>query len=153
MLVKNKKKISLPKFPPTDWSKIEIKFIDANTVYMKAGQKTATADYESLGFRNDKNGKPNTAWHFLFELAKRNGETQAIPSPVPDSIKQQKRALSDRLKTIFKNDTDPFYEFSETNTYKIKVKLLPPIDEKKSDDLGIDDFLKETMTSKYESEE
>jgi len=152
VLVKNKKKISLPKFSSTEWSKIEIRFIDKDTVYMKAGQKTATADYESLGFRNDKNGKPNTAWHFLFELAKRNGETQAIPSPVPDSIKQQKRALSDRLKTIFKNDTDPFNDFSEANTYKIKLKLLPPTDKEKPDNLGVDDYLKETMTSQYEPE-
>ncbi len=61
-------------------------------------------------------------------------------------------ALSDRLKTIFKNDTDPFNDFSEANTYKIKLKLLPPTDEEKPDNLGVDDYLKETMTSQYEPE-
>lgn len=152
VLVKNKKKISLPKFPRTEWSKVEIRFIDKNTVHIQAGEKTATADYEGLGFRNDKNGKPNTAWSFLFQLAKTNGETQTIPSPIPDYIKQHKMALSDRLKTIFKNDTDPFYDFSEANTYKIKLKLLPPTDEEKPDNLGVDDYLKETMTSQYEPE-
>mgnify|MGYP001583560717 FL=1 len=140
VLVKNKKKIALPKFPATDWSKAEIRFITENDVYIKAGQKSATADYEGLGFRNDKTGKPNTAWHFLFELAKKGGETPEMKSPIPDNVKQQKMILSDRLKTIFKNDTDPFYDFSQTNTYKIKLKLLPPTDEKQSDSFGVGEY-------------
>ena len=145
-LTKNKKKISLPKFSHTEWNKAEIRFIDKNTVYLTADKKTATADYESLGFRNDSNGKPNTAWHFLFELAKRNGETLVIKSPIPDNIKQQKMALSDRLKDIFKTTSDPFFDFLETNTYKIRLKLTPPTDEP-SDRLGINDYLEKTMTS------
>lgn len=153
VLIKGKKKIALPKFTPTDWGKIEMRFINENTVYIKAGQKTATADYESLGFRNDKNGKPNTAWKFLFELAKNNGETSAIKSPIPDNIKQQKRTLSDRLKTIFKNNTDPFDDFSQSNTYRIRISLIPPIEENKTDKYGVDEYLTETMTSKYEQEE
>lgn len=150
LLVKSKKKIALPKFPSTDWSKIEIRFIDKNTIHIKAGQKTATADYESLGFRNDKNGKPNTAWHFFFGLAKSGGKTPVIASPVPDAVKNQKRVLSDRLKTLFKNDTDPFYDFSETNTYQIKLKLLPPAQAEQSDELGVNEYLEDTMTSQYE---
>ncbi|MEI8270293.1 MAG: hypothetical protein WCG45_02905, partial [bacterium] len=153
LMIKGKKKIALPKFTPTDWGKIEIRFINENTVYIKAGQKTATADYESLGFRNDKNGKPNTAWKFLFELAKNNGETSTIKSPIPDNIKQQKRTLSDRLKTIFKNDTDPFDDFSQSNTYRIKITLIPPTEQNKTDKYGVDEYLTETMTSKYEQEE
>lgn len=150
VVVKNKKKIALPKFPPTEWSKVEIRFISETDVYLKAGEKSATADYEGLGFRNDKNGKPNTAWHFMLALAKNGGETPTIPSPVPDAVKNQKRVLSDRLKTIFKNDTDPFHDFSETHTYKIKLKLLPPVPAGQSDELGVDEYLEDTMTSQYE---
>ncbi|HAW57726.1 MAG TPA: hypothetical protein DCX03_01720 [Bacteroidales bacterium] len=151
-IVKNKKRIALPKFSSTSWSKVEIKFINEEVVYIKADKKTATVNYEGLGFNNDKTGKPNTAWHFLFELAKRGGETSEIKSPIPDSIKQHKKTISDRLKKIFKNDTDPFYDFLETNTYKIKIKLMPPIDEDQNDKLGIKEYLKETMTSEYEPE-
>ena len=72
-----------------------------------------------------------------------------MESPVGDSVKQQKRTLSDRLKTIFKNDTDPFFDFSQTNTYKIKLKLLPPVQAGQPDELGVDEYLEETMTSRY----
>jgi hypothetical protein len=146
-VTKGKKAIHLPKFSPTEWSNAEIRFITDNDVYIKAGQKTSTADFESLGFRNDKTGKPNTAWYFLLGLAKNNGQTVVIKSPIPDNIKQQKRTLSDRLKTIFKNDTDPFNDFSEDNTYRIKINLLPPNEQKDTDDLGVDDYLKKTMLS------
>lgn len=144
-ITKNKKKIALPKFPPTDWSKAEIRFITERDVIITADKKTATADFESLGFRNDKNGKPNTAWAFLFGIAQNNGETGVIASPIPNSIKQQKRTLSDRLKSIFKNDTDPFEDFAQTNTYKIKLKLVPPVVDAKDDPLGADDYLEEKM--------
>jgi hypothetical protein len=151
VLVKNKKKISLPKFSSTPWDKVEIRFIGKDTVYIKADKKTVTADYEGLGFRNDKNGKPNTAWHFLFELAKNNGETSVIKSPIPDSIKQQKRALSDRLKTIFKNDTDPFYDPTDTRVYKIKINLIPPEEENtETDKYGAKEYMTGLMADGYE---
>lgn len=152
-LAKGKKAIHLPKFPSTEWSSVEIRFITENDVYIKAGQKTVTADFEGLGFRNDKTGKPNTAWHFLFELAKNNGQTSVIKSPIPDNIKQQKRNLSDRLRTIFKNDTDPFNDFSDDNTYRIKINLIPPVKEKAVNDIGVDEYLNETMISTHPLEE
>jgi len=152
-IVKGKKKIALPKFSATAWGKVQIRFIDENNVYITADKKTATADYEGLGFRNDKNGKPNTAWKFLLELAKNNGETPVISSPIPDTIKNQKRVLSDRLKTIFKNDTDPFDDFSQSKTYKIKIKLIPPSQDIKDDKYGIKDYIDETMTSQYDTNE
>jgi hypothetical protein len=152
-IVKGKKKIALPRFSATAWHKVQIRFIDENNVYITADKNTATADYEGLGFRNDKNGKPNTAWKFLLELAKNNGETPVISSPIPDAIKNQKRVLSDRLKTIFKNDTDPFNDFSQSKTYKIKIKLIPPSQDIKEDKYGIRDYLDETMTSQYYTDE
>ena len=146
VVTKNKKKISLPKFSATDWNKVTIRFIDEQNVYITADTKTATADYETLGFRDDKSDKPNKAWKFFFALAQNHGETMAIPSPVPDTIKQKKRQLSDRLKTLFKNDTDPFYDFTETNTYRMKVKLIPPT-EQNEDKYGVGEYLHETMVS------
>lgn len=151
-IVKNKKRIALPKFPPTDWNNVEIRFIDDNTIYMKAGNKTTTGDYESLGFRNDKNGKPDSTWQFLVGLSKNAGETKRIESPIPDKIKGQKRVLSDRLKNIFRNETDPFFDFSsQNNTYKLKIKLTPQI-EKEEDKYEVKEYLEKTMTSEYEQE-
>jgi hypothetical protein len=146
IVTKNKKKISLPKFPATDWNKVTVRFIDEQNVYITADTKTATADYETLGFRDDKSNKPNKAWEFFFALAQNNGETMTIPSPIPDTVKQKKRQLSDRLKTLFKNDTDPFYDFTETKTYKMKVKLIPPT-KQNEDKYGVGEYLHETMSS------
>ena len=53
---------------------------------------------------------------------------------------------TDYIKDIFKNDSDPFNDFSATNTYRIKLKLIPPTDEP-SDRIGINNYLEETMIS------
>ena len=104
VLLKGNKKIHQPKFKPTDWSKINIRFLNERDVLITTDQKEVTpADYEILGFSDDKKKKPNTAWAFLFGLSKNNGETSKLPKPIPDTIKQQKLSLSQRLKAIFKN--------------------------------------------------
>lgn len=131
-IVKGAKRLHLPKFNPTDWAKITIRFIDEQNVVITADKKQISSDYEALGFADDKRGKPNTAWAFLLGLAQNNGETQPLPTPIPDTIKQHKRQLSDRLKTIFKNDTDPFYEPTDTRTYRIKITVIPPNNERES---------------------
>lgn len=125
-ITKGKKRVHLPHFNPTDWAKITIRFIDEQNVIVTADKKQVPSDYEALGFADDKRGKPNTAWAFLLGLARHNGETQPLPTPIPDTIKQHKRQLSDRLKTIFKNDTDPFHPSAGERTYKIKLTLIPP---------------------------
>ena len=153
---KGKKQIHLPRFPSTPWDKVSIRFLDERNVILSDGKKNNPADFESLGFSNDKTRKPNRAWGLLFGLAKNNGETPPIKSPIPDNVKQLKRQLSDRLKTIFKNDTDPFYDFSETNTYKIKIALILPAsngDDGDNDKYGVRDYLNEAMTSEYEEEQ
>lgn len=155
VITKGKKRINLPKFKPTDWSKITIRFLDERNVVVNADKKEqVVSDYEALGFIDEKRDKPNLAWIFFRGIAKNNGETEQLPTPIPDHIKQQKRQLSDRLKTIFKNDTDPFYDPTETRTYKIKINLIPPQPEnEEKDELGVRRYLKETMTEEYEDPE
>lgn len=151
-ITKNKKVIRLPHFQSTPWHDVTIRFLDERNVHIQGGKKTALADYEALGFSDDKSKKPNLAWVFLFGMAKNNGETEKIPSPVPDNIKQIKLQISNLLKKLFKNETEPFYDFSETNTYKLKIKLIPPQtdDNPEEDKFGVKEFLDETMVSKYE---
>jgi hypothetical protein len=152
-ITKNRKVIRLPHFQSTPWHDITIRFLDERNVLIQGGTKTVTADYEALGFSDDKSKKPNLAWVFLFEMATNNGETKKISSPIPDNIKQIKRQISDFFKKLFKNDTEPFSDFSETNTYKLKIKLIPPQTEEApvEDPLGLKSYLDETMTSEYET--
>ncbi len=123
---KGKKRVHLPKFSPTDWGKITWRFIDERNVVITADKKQVPSDYEALGFKDEKRDKPNTAWALLLRLAQNGGETQQLPTPIPDTIKQHKRQLAERLKAIFKNDTDPFYEAADTRTYKLKIAIIPP---------------------------
>lgn len=153
ILAKGKKNIHLPKFKPTDWVNVTIRFLNERNVLITADKKEhIPADFETLGFADDKRGKPNLAWNFLYGLAKNNGETQPLPTPIPDTVKQQKRQLSDRLKTIFKNDTDPFHDPTETRVYRIKINLIPPQQQEEVDDLGIHEYLDETATQVYEDD-
>ncbi len=150
-VAKGNKKIHLPKFKPTDWAKITIRFINERDVLITADKKQIQSDYESLGFADEKKKKPNTAWAFLFALSKSNGETITLPKPIPDTIRQHKLSIAQKLKAIFKNETDPFYDSTETQTYKIKIQLIPPqTDEEKDDKYGTQEYLKDTMTEEYE---
>lgn len=152
IIQKGKKKIHLPKFKTTDWSKIEMRFLSERDVLITTDKKeVTTADYEMLGFSDDKKNKPNTAWAFLFGLSKSNGETSKLPKPIPDTIRQHKLSIAQKLKAIFNNETDPFYDSAETQTYKIKIKLIPPqVEDEKEDQYGTREYLKDTMTEEYE---
>lgn len=151
-IIKGKKRIHLPKFKPTDWSKISIRFLDKFNVLITTDKKEMTpSDYEALGFADEKRDKPNTAWTLLYGLSQNNGETGQLGVPIPETIRQHKKQLSDRLKLIFKNDTDPFYDPTETHTYKIKIELIPPqTEDKESDKYKTKEYLEEKMTEEYE---
>jgi hypothetical protein len=149
IVVKKKKRISLPKFSRTEWASVSMRFIDERNVLLMGDTKQISVDYEGLGFSNDKMSTPNRAWHFLFEMAKNGGETKVLPTPIPDKTKQLKQQVADRLRAIFKNDTDPFYDANETKTYKAKFKLIAPAIEPQDqqDGLGIKDAWEEITGS------
>ncbi len=145
VVVKGKKRINLPHFSRTDWAAVSWRFIDERNVLLTGGNKKVSVDYEGLGFSNAKKNTPDKAWFFLFDMAQRGGETQTLPTPIPDKIKQAKQRFADLLRNIFKNDTDPFYDSRESKTYKAKFKLTSPEIEPSTnkDDLGIQEFWEE----------
>lgn len=154
IIIKGKKKINLPRFDSTPWSQASIQFLDGRNVMVTAGKKQTPADFASLGFANEKNGKPNTAWAFLLELANNGGETPQLDLPIPDAVKQHKMRLSSFLKQLFRNETEPFEDSTSTRTYKLKISLIPPqTEDVGADNLGVSEYLEETMASKYEPEE
>ncbi len=149
-VVKNKKKIVLPKFPATPYEQISIRFLTDQDVLITTPKKQLSSNYEALGFSNDKERKPNTAWVLLFLLAKNGGEIKP-PKPIPDTLRQQKRQLADQLKLIFKNSQDPFEDYSETSSYRIKIKLEVVGKDEVPDPIGTQEYLDETMTQEAEN--
>lgn len=143
-IIKGAKRLHYPKFNQTEWAKVTFRFLDEQNVLITADKKAnVPSSYEGLNFADGKRNMPNLAWKFLLALARKDGETDLLPTPIPDNVKQLKRQIADRLKTIFKNDTDPFFDPSETRKYKIKIKLIPPpTGDQAQDDLGIQEELK-----------
>lgn len=148
-VVKNKKKIVLPKFRSTPWEQISIRFITDQDVLITTPKKQLSSNYEALGFSNDREKKPNTAWVLLSLIAKSGGEIK-VPKPIPDTLRQQKRQLADQLKLIFKNEQDPFEDPLEINAYRLKIKLEVVEKEASNDPLGSKEYLTETMTEEAE---
>lgn len=149
-VVKNKKKVVLPKFPATPYEQISIRFLTDQDVFITTPKKQLSSNYEALGFSNDKEKKPNTAWVLLSLLAKNGGEIKP-PKPIPDTLRQQKRQLADQLKLIFKNSQDPFEDYSETSSYRIKIKLEVVGKDEAPDPIGTQEYLDETMTQEAEN--
>ncbi len=149
-VVKNKKKIVLPKFPATPYEQISIRFLTDQDVLITTPKKQVSSNYEALGFSNDKEKKPNTAWVLLLLLAKNGGEIKTS-KPIPDTLRQQKRQISDQFKLIFRNSQDPFEDFSDTNSYRLKIKLEVVGKDEAPDPLGTQEYLDETMTEGAEN--
>jgi hypothetical protein len=126
IITKNKKVISLPKFPPTEWSKVIWRFIDERNVLIGTEKELKPSDFQALGFENETKEKPDLTWLWFFDIATREGNTQILPKPIPDAVKQKKLRISNLLKKLFKNDTDPFYDTADTQTYRLKIKIFPP---------------------------
>lgn len=116
----------LPIIPATSWATITIRFITEQQVVVEtpeAGQRIT--DFAALGFMDRRTGRPVSAWMFLFGLAQRGGEYEG-PNPIPETVKQQKMALSVKLRRVFGLDTDPFEPYQERGTYRILLNLVPP---------------------------
>ena len=65
----NKKRITLPKFPRTEWSKVSITFLDERNVLLASSKNTKPSSFEGPGCDNGRNGKPDENWNFLIKLA------------------------------------------------------------------------------------
>ena len=107
-IVKNKKRITLPKFPRTDWSKVLITMLDDTNMLLSNGIDTKPSSFEGIGCEDGRNGKPDENWAFLLKLAKGNGQTPPLSKKERESEKKQKQKITDILRKIFQNQTDPF---------------------------------------------
>jgi hypothetical protein len=150
ILITNKKRMSLPKFPRTEWAKVSIKFIDDTNILLSDSKETKPIIPESIGCIDGRTQKVDTNWEFLIEVAKGEGITNFITKTERERTKKQKQKITDILRKIFQNDTDPF-ETEKGGIYRAKFIIGYYKDEKiepktKKEFLDLEEARKE-MTS------
>ena len=132
-LIKRKKmQINIPKFPEgLKWEEITIRFLNGGEVQITARDLIYSADFESMGFKNEKNKGPTMQWNLLRTFSIKGGiisweNNQDLEVKTRDRIKKQKQELSDKLKFYFnKVEGDPFSDYKKEGGYKIKINLIP----------------------------
>ncbi|PIR83676.1 hypothetical protein COU18_03280 [Candidatus Kaiserbacteria bacterium CG10_big_fil_rev_8_21_14_0_10_51_14] len=123
---KGKKRVTLPRFPRTEWGRVSIRFVDDRAVLLSDGKETKPCDFEGLGCMDNRTEKPDSAWGFLRALAMGGGLTSPIPEKeVREHVKKHKQKVTDILRMIFQNDTDPF-ETDKGGVYRAKFSVEYP---------------------------
>ncbi len=144
----SQKRITPLKLPSdTKWEYITIQFLDYERVKIQASDKfSKIVNFQKMGFKNLKNGKPNTQWNLLYDLSRYRGDlswtittyrrkVDSHPLSTP-KIKKQIQRLSSTLKEYFSINDAPFYDYVKIRAYKTKFFLLPdPLNIKTSRDV------------------
>jgi len=147
----------------TIWENFTIKFLDDENVFIQVKQLKHNTNYKEMGLvGKGNNPNPSELWAFLKVLAGRNGELTFKDPQARDKYKKQKELLAKSLQSYFSLDYDPFYPYRSSseksgNSYKIKITLIPPLDQNKGevinkdeDALGIKNYLDEQNPQVYE---
>jgi hypothetical protein len=150
-------KISVP--PTIGWSKITIKFLSYENVLIFVDKDQKEATFESMGFVDRRNGRPNDQWELLYLLAKNRGQFSwgnnlSLTAKEQPKLQKRKQGLSKALKEYFGLKDDPFYPYQDEMAYRIKLRLMPTQDSEPtdSDELGIKSYYRDQTPSKYEDE-
>lgn len=152
---KNKFPYKLP--AGTRWENFIIKFVDAENIDIQVRQFKHTANYQDIvPLGKGKIPKPSVLWAFLKVLAQLGGEISIEDKEKRDEYKKQKELLTKCFQEYFSIDYDLFYPYhsaegKESQTYRIKITLIPlpeqtPNDDGEGeDDLGIaEEYKKQT---------
>jgi hypothetical protein len=145
----------------TRWEHIMLKFLNGNDVRITLRNDlefSHQASYNEMGFRNDKNRKPNFQWELLETLAKHEvymdweSVQRLNDRKLINNIKKRKQLLSDTLKAYFQLNDDPFFDCNEVHGYQLKMTVLPEKatrEPKQShgDNFGLEDYYQEQTPS------
>ena len=123
---KGKKRVTLPSFPRTEWVNASISFLDDRSVLLcnKKVKDTKPSSFEGLGCDDTRSSpaKPDENWNFLLKLAQNMGQTKPIGKADRERQTKQKQKVTDILRKIFQNDTDPF-ETEKGGVYRAKFEI------------------------------
>lgn len=114
--------IELP--PGTKWEDITIRFMDGETVKIKAKDLAWKRNFKDMGFANSRNLKPNVQWQFLRSLSECHGKFTWGNRRANYKLKARKKNLAIGLKQYFGIPSDPFYPYKQVKAYETKFNLI-----------------------------
>lgn len=117
-----RQRVYLPKFPRTDWAKVKITFIDEMNGLISDSIETKPLTPDIIGCIDGRTGKPKGSWTFLTLIARKNGDLE-IGKSFNETTRKKKAEITDILRTIFQNDTDPF-ENDRKGSYRAKFRIF-----------------------------
>jgi len=138
--------------PKTNWEDIEIRFLNGDDIKVLAhGTFIETVSSEGLGCVNSKNGSPDKQWNLLQNLSISEGRfdiNRFRDIKEKEKFKQQRGALSQRLKKLIGIEDDPIPFDKVKKSYIARFKILPEGDLRGDGELfGFEDGLSLKNTS------
>jgi len=107
----------------SQWPELEIRFLSDERIEVKICNVTETKNYSEFGFEDRRNGKPNTAWILLRELAKSGGTISGGPSNKNWSVvEKQVQALRTLFRDRYGIEDDPV-PFLRNVGYRARFKI------------------------------
>jgi hypothetical protein len=93
----------------TAWNELEIFFISDERIQIRGGSIDATVNYAEFGYEDRRNGKPDSAWCILRELARLKGTIPAGSANGRQRTKVEKyiETIRKRLRAWFRISADP----------------------------------------------
>lgn len=118
--------VPLPTPPGTAWQQVSIRFVDAETVVIRAGAMQEPRDFRELGFADQRNDQPDLQWKLLEFMARNGGVLSWGDRLSPEDIGKRKHQVSTlrrRLIALFGIDGDPIPFQPEKGVYEAEFVM------------------------------
>ena len=118
-----------PSAPDLRWEEVSMTLVSDEVIKVRARKQLSEYRFDQIGFKNEKNGKPNILWWFLRALAQKGGElswdnagrygTQLNQNQVQSNVKRLRKSLREFMAI----KDDPFYPYKKVKAYQTRFTL------------------------------
>lgn len=118
----------LPVLEGINWFDVSIQFLSEENVEIRAGKPLGVKNFIELGFKDNRTGKPDLAWHALRHFALTQGEISWLDKDVSErtkvNLKSSLKVLRQRLRFLFSIEDDPFKPYDRKGkAYRAKFRI------------------------------
>lgn len=109
----------------TTWYEVRLRFIDRETLSIRARDVTRIRLYSDMGMASRKNRRPTKQWELLREFARKYGTLTWGDAGASRSNQKQREELSAKLRAFFRIDGDPIEYDPEIKGWRTRFALEP----------------------------